>query len=105
MLTETGVLIIISCVGFAVLSIAVLVLRGTVKAQDTLLLTAMNQVREFVLSSMAYKASAEIHPMTGPAVLQQLGKVNNKSQLVPKNDAIDTGPSKTGVTVRQGANR
>ena len=102
MITEIDVLVIISCLGFSALSLSVCGLRAVIKRQDELLSDALGQIREFVLASLAYKASAETHPMTGPAVLQQLGKLDNKTPLPAPETKPEAG--RTGVSITQGIN-
>ncbi len=102
MITEIDVMIIISCVGFIVLSSVIILLRATIKTQDALLSEALSQIREFVLASLAFKASADIHPMTGPAVIQQLGKMKKGAPPVSEEELK---PDKSGVSITQGLNR
>ena len=99
MVIDISVLTVISCVGFISIGLSILYLKKTVEVQNALLDKAFSQIREFVLASMAYQASKEIHPMTGPAVLQQL----KKTTLMPPAP-LEKPKEKTGVSIRQGLN-
>ena len=71
--------------------------------QQKLLNGANKHIRDFVLVSLAMKASSEIHPSSGPAILQQLSKM----QVPPvdnREEQNNAKPQKTGVTIRQGTN-
>ncbi len=87
-------------IGIPAIAYSVFTLALAVKRYAKLIDEANSQIREFVLMSLAYKASKDIHPMAGPAALQQLSKLRNNEPVVPEEKKEPE--KKTGVTIRQG---
>lgn len=73
-------------------------LRDTIKTQSEELQDLHTLLAELTLASMAFKASNETHPSTGPAVIQQLAK---KAESPPAKEPLPA--TKPGVRMRQGA--
>jgi hypothetical protein len=72
-------------------------LRDTIKEQAQQLRELRRQQSEIIMAAMAFKASNETHPTTGPAVLQQLAK-----RPVVQESPVESKPQ-TGVRVTHGA--
>ena len=57
-------------------------------------------LESYTLAGLSFTASAEGHPMTGPATLQQLAKLR-ESTGIAKVVAPEVEKTKTGVTLTQ----
>lgn len=79
--------------------LALLILGLIVRSQERIIKTLTAQFGQLALFNQAAGASKEIHPMTGPAILQQMRGVVKPEQ--PKEEEKPK-EHKTGVVMTQG---
>jgi hypothetical protein len=70
-------------------------------SRDRLLSQAYESINDFVQVSLAYQASRDVHPVTGPAVLQRLAELR-KTPEAPQETLQGTDEKKSGVTMKMG---
>lgn len=97
--TTTIIISIIAGV-YGIISVYMVLQSGTTSRFQRQRIEVLDKtIKQFTLVSLAYKASKEVNPTTGPAVLQQLGKVDQVKEL---ELGLSKEPTRTGISIRQG---
>ena len=84
-----------------------LFLVSTCKEYSKILHRALDDIHEYVLAATAFQASQQVHPTTGPAVLQRLKDLKDASQVDKVAEEVKKGLEKKedrpGISIREGA--
>lgn len=109
-LTDAEPIIVVICWFFAIMAFLVYLFhkaqRKTIERQQETIDAQSITIERICQAAMAYKASSEVNPALGPAVLQKTSKFHGIAKKVPEVEKPDsfTGDSKqeSGVTIHQG---